>query len=94
MLYTDGLYEVEGPSGEFFDQARLRKVVEQRLRQPAEQLFEEVVTEVQRFCPQVGFVDDVCLVGIEVQQVGDGAAARRTEALSGNETFSVGKLAK
>ena len=84
MLYTDGLYEVESPSGEFFDQARLRQIVEQRLRQPAEQLFEEVLAEVQRFCPQIGFVDDVCLVGIEVQQVG----VSRAEALSGNQTFS------
>jgi phosphoserine phosphatase RsbU/P len=89
ILYTDGLYEVEGPRGDFFDQSMLYELVERRWRQPAEQLFEEVLNEVQRFCPQVGFVDDVCLVGIEVQHVGGADAVTRDETLTGSISTAI-----
>lgn len=72
MLYTDGLYEVEGPDGEYFDQRLLREVVGQRLALPSGELFGEVLAAVQRFALNGAFIDDVCLVGVEVRRTGHG----------------------
>jgi sigma-B regulation protein RsbU (phosphoserine phosphatase) len=70
MLFTDGLYEVESPRGEFYDQSLLLQAVERRLDRGAEELFEETLQEVRSFSATAGFVDDVCLVAMEVQHIG------------------------
>lgn len=69
MLFTDGLFEVEGPGGGFYDEGRLFAAVKRRIRMPAPVLFDEVLEEVQNFSLSHGFVDDVCLVGMEVQRM-------------------------
>ena len=69
VLFTDGLYEVEGPSGEYFDQARLMASVQSRLQTPTEQLFEDLLREVQDYAASHRFIDDVCLVGVELRRL-------------------------
>ncbi|MBI3851781.1 MAG: SpoIIE family protein phosphatase [Verrucomicrobia bacterium] len=69
MLYTDGLYEVEGPNQEFFGQERMLPAVTKRIHQPASQLFDELLEEIQRFALKREFDDDVCLVGMEVMKI-------------------------
>ncbi len=66
MLYTDGLYEVEGPEGEFFSKQQLAAAVTRRLALPAPQLFDELLAEVRTFSAKQEFEDDMCLVGMEV----------------------------
>jgi serine phosphatase RsbU (regulator of sigma subunit)/CheY-like chemotaxis protein len=66
MLYTDGLYEVEGPDGEFFSKQQLAAAVARRLEMPAPQLFDELLAEVRAFSIKQEFEDDMCLVGMEV----------------------------
>jgi phosphoserine phosphatase RsbU/P len=66
MLYTDGLYEVEGPDEEEYGQERLLAAVQRRVGQPLEQMFDELVGEVETFATQHEFEDDVCLVGMEL----------------------------
>jgi sigma-B regulation protein RsbU (phosphoserine phosphatase) len=73
VLFTDGLYEVENASGELFDFALLQRVLHQRLQHPAEELFDEMLEEVRRFSADGGFGDDVCIVGMEVQHLLEGA---------------------
>ena len=70
LLFTDGLYEVESPRGEFYDQARLEQAVERHLQRNAEQIFDETLVEVRRFSATETFIDDVCLVAMEVHRVG------------------------
>lgn len=70
VLFTDGLYEVEGAQGEEYGQERLLAAVRKRTHLPAGQLFDELLADVQRHAGNRGFVDDVCIVGVEVARVG------------------------
>ena len=65
MLFTDGLYEVEGRDDELYSQAMLVAGVQRRARLAAPKLFDELLTEIRRFSGDNGFGDDVCLVGME-----------------------------
>jgi phosphoserine phosphatase RsbU/P len=64
LLFTDGLFEVQGEDGEF-GEARLRDAVSRGLAQPLPELFDDVFSEIQRFAANAPFEDDVCLVGME-----------------------------
>jgi phosphoserine phosphatase RsbU/P len=70
LLFTDGLYEADNSASEEYGQDRLLEFVRQHLRLPPEQLFKEVLAEVERFSGTKEFDDDVCLVGVEVERVG------------------------
>jgi sigma-B regulation protein RsbU (phosphoserine phosphatase) len=65
MLFTDGLYEVQGENEELYSQERLIMDMEDRLRTPAGQLFDELLGAISRFSVDHKFADDICLVGIE-----------------------------
>lgn len=65
MLFTDGLYEVQGQDQELYSQTLLQESIARRLHAPAPQLFDELLAEIQRFSAGNGFTDDVCLVGVE-----------------------------
>ena len=66
LLFTDGLYEVEGPDGDIYDYRRLLEAVSKRRDLPAFQLCHEVIEEVQSFSAGRHFSDDACLVAMEV----------------------------
>jgi serine phosphatase RsbU (regulator of sigma subunit) len=70
LLFTDGLYEVEGPGGDIYDYRRLLEAVNRRRELSAFQLCHEVIEEVQRFSAGRHFSDDVCLVAMEVGPIG------------------------
>jgi sigma-B regulation protein RsbU (phosphoserine phosphatase) len=65
MLFTDGLYEVQARNNELYTQAMLLESVQRHLASPASRLFDEILEEVKQFSEGVGFLDDVCLVGME-----------------------------
>ncbi len=65
MLFTDGLYEVQGPNEELYSQERLIMDVKSRLQKPAAQLFDELLAAIGNFSVDNEFADDVCLVGME-----------------------------
>jgi serine phosphatase RsbU (regulator of sigma subunit) len=67
LLFTDGLFEVEGPGGDIYDYQRLLEAVNRRRELPAFQLCHEVIEEVQQFSAGRQFSDDVCLVAMEVR---------------------------
>ena len=75
LLFTDGLYEVESPRGEFYDQARLEQAVGHHLQRSADQIFDETLIEVRRFSATNTFIDDVCLVAMDVHRLGVEAEA-------------------
>jgi phosphoserine phosphatase RsbU/P len=77
LLFTDGLFEVEGPGGDIYDYRRLLEAVNRRSELPAFQLCHEVIEEVQRFSAGRHFDDDVCLVAMECLRLNNGSASAR-----------------
>jgi sigma-B regulation protein RsbU (phosphoserine phosphatase) len=76
VLFTDGLYEVEGAEGNEYGQERLLAAVRKRANLAAGPLFDELLADVQKHAGNRGFVDDVCIVGVEVARVGLSAGDR------------------
>ena len=65
VLYTDGLFEVDGPKDEEYGQTRLLGAVQRRIMLPPLMLFDELITEIQQFSSTKEFSDDVCVVGMQ-----------------------------
>jgi sigma-B regulation protein RsbU (phosphoserine phosphatase) len=69
LLFTDGLFEVQGPEAEYYDQNRLLSSVRQRVRLHADDLCSQLVDDVQQFAATKRFVDDVCLIAVEIDHL-------------------------
>lgn len=65
MLFTDGLYEVQGLHEELYSQQRLEMDVQNLIKHPAGILFDELIEAIRCFSVNHEFEDDVCLVGME-----------------------------
>jgi len=65
MLFTDGLYEVQGQNEELYSQERMILDVENLLPKPAGELFDALLEAIRAFSVDHEFADDVCLVGME-----------------------------
>jgi sigma-B regulation protein RsbU (phosphoserine phosphatase) len=68
MLFTDGLYEVEGRNQALYTHEMLVQAVGARTKLPAAELFDDLLAEIRQFALGQDFVDDVCLVGMEVAE--------------------------
>lgn len=66
VLFTDGLVEIESANGEIFEEEQLQRAIQTRLHQPVDQLLDEILEEARHLAPDGQFVDDICLVGIEI----------------------------
>ncbi|MEO8350779.1 MAG: SpoIIE family protein phosphatase [Chthoniobacteraceae bacterium] len=69
MLFTDGLYEVEGPGDVFYEMSQLHEAVRRRQQLPTPRLFDELVQELRAFSANGEFGDDMCLVGMDVARL-------------------------
>ncbi len=69
MLFTDGLFEVEGPSNTYFTKDDLLKAVARLRVEPAHKLFDHLLSEVHGFAVGEEFEDDMCLVGLEITRL-------------------------
>ena len=65
MLFTDGLYEVQGQNEELYSQERLTLDVKNLLTHPPGILFDELIQVIRSFAHDGQFDDDVCLVGMD-----------------------------
>jgi PAS domain S-box-containing protein len=65
MLFTDGLYEVQGANEELYTQQRMMLDLQNLIAKPAAQLFDELLETIRAFSTDHEFEDDVCLVGME-----------------------------
>lgn len=68
LLFTDGLFEVEGAGGRFYDYDQLSRAVGSRTRLPTLELCHSLIDEVQRFSANRQFSDDVCLVAMDIER--------------------------
>ncbi len=65
MLFTDGLYEVQGPNEELYSQERMMMDVQNLLAKSNRELFDELLEAIRAFSVSHEFDDDVCIVGME-----------------------------
>jgi sigma-B regulation protein RsbU (phosphoserine phosphatase) len=65
MLFTDGLFEVQGDNEELYSQERLTLDVKNFLNHPPGVLFDELIEVIRGFAINGEFDDDVCLVGMD-----------------------------
>ena len=65
MLFTDGLYEVQGQNEELYSQQRLLLDVQTLVKHPPGILFDELISAIRAFAVNGEFDDDVCLVGMD-----------------------------
>jgi len=65
MLFTDGLYEVQGPNEELYSQQRLLVDVQNHLGNPPGEMFDHLLETIRTFATDREFEDDVCLVGMK-----------------------------
>jgi len=68
MLFTDGLFEVEGPDGDSFTQQQFHATVNRHAASRPEEFFTRVLEEIRKFSKRETFDDDVCVVGVEVRR--------------------------
>lgn len=69
VLFTDGLYEVEGEDESLLDPEKLLEIISQHLDESSERLIDNVISEVKEFARDHVFNDDVCLVGVEIERI-------------------------
>ena len=69
LLFTDGLFEVEGSEGELYDYEKLSKAVGCRTELPAAELCRSLIDEVQHFSATQQFNDDVCFVAMDIDRL-------------------------
>ena len=69
LLFTDGLFEVEGSEGQLYDYQQLSKAVGDRTELPPAELCRSLVAEVQQFSATQEFNDDVCLVAMDIDRL-------------------------
>ncbi len=68
LLFTDGLYEVEGNDDAFFNHDMLLDVLRRNAAEPTEKLIDNTLSEVREFALGHIFADDVCLIGVEIER--------------------------
>ncbi len=66
ILFTDGLYEVPNDQEEDFGEKRLQQIMHRYRDLPVEQLFDRTIRDVRRFAADRSFLDDICLVALEM----------------------------
>ena len=69
LLFTDGLFEVEGSGGQLYDYQKLSRAVRNRTELPVVELCRSLITEVQQFSATQEFNDDVCLVAMDIDRL-------------------------
>ena len=67
MLFTDGLFEVEDATGEFFNEEKLRTTVSRHATLAPEEFFSRVLDDIRKYSQRETFADDVCVVGMQIR---------------------------
>ena len=62
MMGTDGIWEAQNPQGEMFGKERFKDIIRENAGQPAKDITQAVITEVDHFCHPLEKADDVTLV--------------------------------
>lgn len=66
LLFTDGLFEIEGPNGVMFEHEDLIRIAGELGALPLQELLTRLVSSVRNFGVSSFFLDDVCVLGVEL----------------------------
>ena len=69
MLFTDGLYEMDGPDDTLYEMSQLADAIARRHALPTPQLFDALLAELRAFSATGTFGDDMCLVGVDLTRL-------------------------
>ena len=69
LLYTDGLFEVEGREGKHYGQERLFAAFAKFAKLPPSELLDRLLGDIVHFAGSNEFGDDLCVVAIEVARL-------------------------
>jgi sigma-B regulation protein RsbU (phosphoserine phosphatase) len=89
LLFTDGLFEVEGPGGRSSDYPDLLNAVSRRRNLSTSEMCRAVIDEFQHFSINRDFTDDVCLVAMEVDQLAKQPSTSRGHQVADGQKRSV-----
>lgn len=67
FLFTDGLYEIEDPDGQFLGQKHVNTIIKQHRSEPARVVVEKLMESVYSFAGGQDLRDDVNLIGIDLK---------------------------
>ncbi|MEE9495676.1 MAG: SpoIIE family protein phosphatase, partial [Desulfobacterales bacterium] len=67
MMGTDGIWEAQNPQGEMFGKERFKNIIRENAGQPAKDIIQAVIKEVDRFCHPLEKADDVTLVVTKIE---------------------------
>jgi len=70
ILFTDGILEAENPFGEPFFEQRLKDIIARNTGKPLHATLDAILAGVLDFASARHFDDDVCLLGVELTEVG------------------------
>jgi sigma-B regulation protein RsbU (phosphoserine phosphatase) len=62
MMGTDGIWEAQNPTGEMFGKERFKAIIRENADQPAKDITQAVIKQVDSFCHPLEKADDVTLV--------------------------------
>lgn len=65
FLFTDGIYEVDSPSGQELDRKGLLSCFQNHALLPTDELLSAILCDVSAYSGKKGFDDDVCIIAIE-----------------------------
>ena len=86
ILFTDGLFEVEDPSGTLYSQQDLLVAARRHGARPMTERLDALLAEVRTYTARSAFDDDVCLIGMEVAARGNGSVAAPAAGSNGGES--------
>lgn len=66
ILFTDGLHELTDHDDNFYELSQLTEAVARRAAMPTSKLFDDLIEELLRFSHTGTFVDDMCMVGVDI----------------------------
>jgi sigma-B regulation protein RsbU (phosphoserine phosphatase) len=62
IMGTDGIWEAQNPTGEMFGKERFKAIIRENADQPAKDITQAVIKQVDSFCHPLEKIDDVTLV--------------------------------
>lgn len=65
FLFTDGIYEVDSPSGQELGRKGLLSYFQKHALLPTDDLLSAILCDVSAFSAKKGFEDDVCVIAVE-----------------------------
>ncbi len=69
LIYTDGLFEVEGRDGNHYGQERLVSAFTKFAKFPPSELLDHLLSDIVHFAGKSEFSDDLCVVAVEAARV-------------------------